>query len=302
MSLWTNRRALYWLGAMLVLTASRPATGAPPKKLGLALFCPDVAVTPYQLFDEVDRIAQHLSKQIGRTVEGRGYKTRRDLGADIRSAKMHFGIIGGFHLASLKQVRKLLAVGSTPGGAWTLMAPGDKSPSDLKGKTLQLPDVSPAVIGFLEHGLLDANLRPKKHFKIVKSPDLFSAIEAVRIGRAAAVLAPDNIKGLSPVLPSRLQVPPPALVLLSSRVEESTVKQIRRAVLAYRGKTRWLPGFEEGQLKRYLAFATKGSRQKLPMLVLPPEALKIDPDLLVTDYQAALEPSDLNIKENFLTP
>jgi hypothetical protein len=96
--------------------------------------------------------------------------------------------------------------------------------ADEKASTLkiwmdgELVDQENAKVSVFDHGLLYGNLATRKHFKVSKSPGLFSAVEAVRVKAAAAVLAPVSTKGLAQLLPTTLRVPPPAMVLLSNRV------------------------------------------------------------------------------------
>lgn len=279
--------------------------GAEPQTLGVGLFTPELGYTPYELFDEVDRIARHLSADIGTPVAGHSYKVRRDLVADIRARKIQFAIIGGFSLGSTSGIVRVLAVGgsaSANGHKWTLMAKRTTPIPGIKGQTLQLPSVSPNVVDYVEHGLMGSNISLHKFFKIAKSPGLFSAVEAVRVGAAAVVLAPINTKGLMPLLSKPLVVPPPGLVLVTQSLPESVVQAVKRAMLSYQGKGNLLPRFVPGDRSAYRRFSAKRKRHRLAMMPTPPDALKLDSKALLVQRDIDLELPSLEINGLFQTP
>ncbi|MBK8481219.1 MAG: hypothetical protein IPL40_08590 [Proteobacteria bacterium] len=266
-----------WLVFAAVVSSALPAEGR-AIKLGIGLFAPELGLTPYEQFDEVDRLARHLATALGQPVVGRSYKVPRDLAADLRANRVQLALIGGFHLSSMSGVVKLLAVadsGPAESSRWSLMAAKETSLRAVSGQVLQLPNVSPAVADFVEFGLLEGNANPRKLFKVVSSPGLFSAVEAVRVGAAVAVLAPVDTKGLVPLLPKTLRVPPAGVVLLSSDLAPELVASLTQAVLSFKGGKRLAAGFVTGDLRTYQGFAANRRRQRLPLLPMVPETVPL---------------------------
>ena len=286
----------------LLLLGPLPAAGR-TTKLGIGLFAPELGLTPYEQFDEVDRLARHLAAQLDLPVVGRSYKVPRDLSADLRANRVQLALIGGFHLASMSGVIKLLAVAggsSAEGKRWSLMAAQKTTLRAVSGQVLQLPNVSPAVADFVEHGLLGSNASPGALFKVTTSPGLFSAIEAVRVGAAVAVLAPLDTKGLVPLLPTALRVPPPGVVLLASDLPAELIEPLTRALLSYQGGKSLASGFVPGDLRSYQSFAANRRRQRLALLPLAPEPVPLRRSEWLAPHSVALELPALPIGELFV--
>jgi len=293
-----------WLVLASALLLSASPAAARTAKLGVGLFAPELGLTPYEQFDEIDRLARHLATALGTPVVGRSYKVPRDLGADLRANRVQLALIGGFHLSSMSGVVKLLAVaagGGAEGKRWSLMAAQQTNLRAVRGQVLQLPNVSPAVADFVEHGLLESNISLLKLFKVASSPGLFSAVEAVRIGAAVAVLAPVDTKGLVPLLPRTLRVPPPGVVLLSSDLAPELVEPLTRALLSYRGGKSLASGFVTGELRTYQGFAAARRRQRLALVPVAPEALPLRQGQWLAPQTVALELPELTVADLFAT-
>lgn len=267
-----------WLGLALVIASAPLARAQQP--LGVGFYTPEVPVDPYQRFAYAQGLAQHIGKALGIPVTGHAYKGEGDLRRDIQAKKIGLAVLGGFYLASARvAAAKILATGTMSSKrqlTWSLCGKKAVPLSTLKGKTLQLPSLGPMVQGLVQHGLLDNNLELRTHFKIVESPDVTSAIEAVRLDQAQLVFAPVDAKGLRPLLAASIQVPPPAFVQLDPALDAEQVKQAVGALLGYKASAGALTGWTAGRpgdLARFAALGRKRAR-RMEMVALPLERLQ----------------------------
>lgn len=236
---------------------------AQPKKLGVGLFVPEIPFSnPAQRYSLVRGLAQHLSSQLGIPVEGRAYKSAGDFERDVRGKKIQFAVIGAFYMAT-KRARVLATAQVKRGRVWSIMAKTKKL-ADLKGKVLQLPSMGPITVKFVENGLLDSSVAVKKHFKIGRSPDLNSAIQAVKFGRAQAVLAPVDTPGLVKVV-GGLAVPAPAFAVVGKGLPKDLVAKTARAVMSYGASVATLQGWRGPSGYGAIAAA---ARKKVKRMVL----------------------------------
>ena len=124
-------------------------------------------------------------------------------------------------------------------------------------------------LGLVQHGLLDGNLKITSFFKVARSPDLTSAVTAVRLGQAQAVLAPVNTPGLVPVV-GTLNIPPPAFVVVSP-LKADVVARARQGILSFTVGGADLQGWAAGGARAYGALAAR-SRRRMRKMALHPTA------------------------------
>jgi len=215
----------------LVLSSSGAAAQA-NKTLRVGLYVPEIPFSnPAQRFGLVRGIAQHLSSALGVPVEGRAYKSAGDFERDLRTKKIHFAVVGAFYSATRRM--RVVAKAQLKGGAtWSIMAKSKVPISALKGKVLQVPSMGPITLKFVENGLLDGVVKLKAHFKIGRAPDVNSAIAAARFGRAQAVVAPVDTKGLVPLV-GGIRVPPPAFAIVDKKLDKQLAAKATGAILRY---------------------------------------------------------------------
>lgn len=218
--------------AALALLLTSTLAGAQPKKLGVGLYVPEIPFSnPAQRFSLVRGIAQHLSSALGVPVEGRAYKSSGDFERDLRTKKIQFAVVGAFYAAT-RRVRVVAKAQLKGGATWSVMAKSKVPISALKGKVLQVPSMGPITLRFVENGLLDGVVKLKSHFKIGRAPDVNSAIAAVRFGRAQAVVAPTDTKGLVPLV-GGIRVPPPAFAIVDKKLDKKLAAKATGAILRY---------------------------------------------------------------------
>ncbi len=250
---------------------------------GVGFFVPELPIDPYQRFNYVQGLAKQLSTKLGAPVQGFAYKSEGDLRRDQKLKKIQFAVLGGFFLAA-QRPGKVLSHASLSGrqqASWTLMCKVKTEVTALKGKVLQLPGLGALVYGLVQHGLLGGNVEVRRHFKVVESPDLASAVEAVRLGQAQVVFAPTSSAGLRPLLANTLQVPSPALVALDPELADDKLAAVTEAAIAYKAVAGPLVGWGGKTAVDFPRFAALARRRVLRMEMVPLPLERLRPSDLV---------------------
>ena len=153
----------------------------------------------------------------GHRVRRRGLQERCGAPARAQVGKIELALVGGVYAASSPYRRIVQGrFGTARARIWSVMARKKVRLSELKGKTLLLPDLGPLTTRFVENGLLGGEITLSKWFKIIRAPDVSAAVAGIRLGKADAVLAPVGTAGLHPVI-GGLTVAPPAVVVATGR-------------------------------------------------------------------------------------
>jgi hypothetical protein len=139
----------------------------------------------------------------------------------------------------------------------------------LRRKTLQLPNLGKIVYGLVQNSILGGNLDIKRHFKIVLSPSLTSAQEAVRLGKAEVVFAPLSSKGLLPLVSKTVFVPPPAFVALDKTLSKQIIEQATQVVFSWGELPGAIAGWTGGNAVRYLRLAASSTPRHVRMILVP---------------------------------
>ena len=266
-----------WLPATVLLGLLLQSSPGHAQAVGVGVYAPEIPLNPYQWFSYAQSLAQHMTKVMGTQVQGFAYKSSADFNRDLKANRIQFAVLGGFHQAAGRAGRVLSSakLASTRHTLWSLMCKRRTYLAALRGKVLQLPNLGGLINGLVQNGLLGGNINIKKHFRIVRSPSLTSAAEAVRLGQAQAVFAPINTKGLVPMLRRTITVPPPAFVLLDVNMPEDRIKKATGAILSFRGKADILVGWGGANAKQYGRFAGLAKRKPLRMVMTPTAALRL---------------------------
>lgn len=280
--------AVLWpVAAPAQLAASRVA--AP---LTVGLYAPEVAfVSSAARFAYVNALAGHLGRALGRPAVGRAYKQAGDFDRDWRAGRVHVAVVGSVKLASgLRGAQVIASVVPRRAGVgdWTIMS-GTADLARLKGAVLQVPMMGSLTPAFLRYVLFADQLDPRDYFKLRLSPDLASAVAAVRLGRAAAALAPVATPGLRPVI-GPVELPPPLLAVLDSGLPSAEVGALRQAALSFATPlSADYGGFHATGTEAYRALGAAARRRERSLVLLPVPAARLSVEALVDGRRLACE-------------
>lgn len=290
------RRGWPWSLAVVVAAFSLSTPGYAQTPLGVGVYAPEIPLNPYQWFSYAQNLAQHLSRTMGTTVQGYAYKSLGDFRRDQKAKRIQFAVVGGFHQASGRMGRVLASakLASKRHSLWSLMCKRRTYLAALRGKILQLPNLGGLINGLVQNGLLGGNIDIRRHFRLVRSPGLTSAAEAVRLGQAQAVFAPVNTPGLVPMLRRTITVPPPAFVLLDANLPADQVKKATQGILSFGGKADILVGWGGSNAAHYAKFAAQSRRKPLRMVMTPTAALRLRHGDIIDAKAVTLELPDLD--------
>ncbi|MBK6847748.1 MAG: hypothetical protein IPG96_09500 [Proteobacteria bacterium] len=267
------------------------------KPLTVALYAPDVAfASSAARYAYVTALAAHLGKALQRPVAGRAYKQSGDFDRDWRAGRISVAVVGSLKLAAGAREARVIASAAprrTGVGDWTIMS-ATADLARLKNQVLQVPMMGPLTPAFLRYVLFADQLDPRSYFKLRLAPDLAAAVAAVRLGRAAAVLAPAGTAGLRAVI-GPVELPPPVLAVLDPGLSAAEVQAIRQAALAFAGPlSAEYGGFRVSGTEAYRALAAAARRRQRAVVLLPVGPERLAPEAVVDTRRLAcdLEPLD----------
>ncbi|MBK8481774.1 MAG: hypothetical protein IPL40_11435 [Proteobacteria bacterium] len=284
--------ALGWM-AWPALVRGQPA--ATP--LTVALYAPDVAFAGSAArYAYVTALAAHLAQALKRPAVGRAYKQLGDFDRDWRAGRIGVAVVGSLKLASGVRGAQVIATAlprRAGAGDWTIMS-ATADLAGLKHQVLQVPMMGQLTWAFLRYVLFADQLDPRSYFKVRVSPDVASAVAAVRIGRAAAALAPASTPGLRAAI-GPVELPPPVLAVLETGLSATEVASIRQAALAFAEPLSADYGtFRATGTEAFRALAAAARRRQRSLALLPVVPLRLAPDAVVDPRRLAiaLEPLD----------
>lgn len=260
------------------------AVGRTQPKLGVGFYVPELSLDPYNRFTYVHGMAQHLSKRLKTPVTGYTFKSAADFRRELKAKRIQLAVLGGVFLATT-QPGKIVAsgdLGPRRNSRWCLMSRRKETLVALRGKTLQLPTRGGIIVGLVQNGLLHGNLNIKRHFQIYRSPELLSAVEAVRLKQADVVFAPVSTRGLVPLLSRHLVFPPPAFVVLDKKMPAKRIQKVTAAVRSLRGKAGSLVGWKAPDHTAYRRLRGLAHKRRYRMVMVPPGPTKLRVRLYVS--------------------
>jgi len=281
------------------------AVGAQPagKKYTVAIYAPNAPFSSgTDRYNFVSRLAQQISSVAGVQAEGKAFARASDLEAAIRAKQVDFAVIDGVYLAQRGVPYTVLAIatsGGDPQPKWALFSSSVTDVKSLQTKKLAMARTGSRDDDFIGNALFDGELQVKKFFGgKSETPDLASAIEAVRLKRADAVFAPESEgKGMTKLFDAG-RIPNAAFCEVSSAAAEVASK-VRDAVLKHAVGAA-LDGWRASDAGPYRALAAQlGARNKRPIMAEPDLVKMEDLDILIPPQ---LEPSLPDLKSQFWTP
>jgi hypothetical protein len=293
-------RFLIALAVLLGLSAMASAQ----KKYVIAIYAPNAPfASGTDRFNFASRLAQQISSVAGVQAEGKAFARAGDLEAAIKAKQVDFAVIDGVYLAQRGVPYQVLAIATTGGETqpkWALFAAAPGDPKSLQGKKLALPRSGPRDDDFVGNALFNGELSVKKFFSAKsETPDLVSALEAVKLHRADAVLAPiSEGKGLSKIMEVD-RVPNAAFCEVAGNTPSDVISKVKEAVIKH-GAAAALDGWRSSDSGPYRALAGgMGSRSKRGMMAEPDIVKMEDLDILIPPQ---LEPSLPDLKSQFWMP
>jgi hypothetical protein len=269
--------------ALPALAQAQPAGGSGP--LTIAIYAPNA---PFEGGDAryayVQRLASHIGNVAGTPARGVAFARAGDFEAAVKKGAIDFAIVDPVYLAA-RGGFKVIAQATSGGRTavpWALFVGGGiTNVLSLQGKRLTYANASGRDLAFIEHALLESELNVAKFFGQKQgAPDVASAVAAVSLGKADAVLAPaDRGKGLKKIYDAGT-VPTPGFVQVKTAVPDAVVASVTKAVLGF-GAGGALDGWRAGGGDAYRGLAGRmGARSR--------KAAMSEPDLLRLESQEVL--------------
>ncbi len=298
---WQLTRILMLLAMVMALVANAAAQG---KKYVIAIYAPNAPfASGTERFNFAARLAQQIASVAGLQAEGKAFARAGDLEAAIKAKQVDFAVVDGVYLAQRGVPYQVLAIATTGGETqpkWALFASAPGGTHSLQGKKLALPRSGPRDADFVGNALFDGELQMKKFFAATsETPDIASAIEAVKLKRADAVLAPASEgKGLSNIADVG-RVPNAAFCEVAGNTPSDVISKVKEAVIKH-GVAAALDGWKSSDSGPYRALqAQMGARSKRGMMAEPDVVKMEDLDILVPPQ---LDPSLPDLKSQYWTP
>jgi hypothetical protein len=278
------------LGAALPARAQQPAG-----PIVIAIYAPNA---PFEGADAryayVQRLATHIGSVAGVPAKGQAFARAGDFEAAVKKGAVDFAIVDSVYLAS--RTFKVIATATTGGATskhWALfVGAGVPNFLGLQGKRLAYASSGPRDLAFIENAMLDGEVNVAKFFGAKQgTPDVASAVAAVSLGKADAVVAPaDRGKGLRKIFDAG-SVPNPGFVQVKTGLTDALVSSVTKAVLGF-GAGGALDGWRGGGGDAYRVLAGRMGAHSRKAAMSEPDVLRLESQdvLLLGKIDTALPP------------
>ena len=151
------------------------------------------------------RLGEHLAPALGGKATGKVFARAADFAAAVKRGEVTVALVDAAYLASAGGNYTVVAAavrGTEGQHGWQLVSRGDKIAA-LKGKRLLVPSVGGREADFAINVMLGGEVGKDFFAKIEAAPDTASALAALGLGKADAVIVPTGIElptGTSSVL------------------------------------------------------------------------------------------------------
>jgi hypothetical protein len=256
------------------------------KALRIALYAPNAPfASGIDRSNYVTRLAQQISSVAGVSATGSAFAKAADLERAITAKQIDFAVFDGVYLAQKESGRNCFAtatVGGETSPRWSLFAQSKVPVKSLQGKKLSLAATGGRDDDFIGNALFDGEVVVKKFFGpgLVKSPDLSSAVQAVSLGKADAVFAPESMgHGLQGIFEAG-RIPNAAFCEVASGIDPAVVSKVKQAVIGF-GVGAAIDGWKSADMGAYRALAGRlGAKSKRPFMAEPNPVKSEDLDVL----------------------
>lgn len=234
------------IAIFVVLTV---ATTAQADNVTVGLFAPSAPFASTAARVELaNRLGDHLGKALGGTGSGRNYARAGDFSAAVKKGDVTVAVVDATYLASAGGNYTVIAAavrGGETTNAWQLVARGVDKIGGLKGKRVLVPGVGGRETDFVLNVLLGGDIGRDYFAKIEASPDTASALAALGVGKADAVVVPAGVDlpaGVSVVL-TLPTLPGPVLVAYNATPAQR--QSLATAAASFKGDAT-IAGFRGG--------------------------------------------------------
>jgi hypothetical protein len=290
--------------ASLVLST---VAAADQKPLRIALYAPNAPfASGIDRANFASRLAQQISSVAGVPARADAYARAADLEKAIASKQVDFAVLDGVYLAETGKYNSYsclatATVGGETSPKWSLFASSAEKVKDLQNKKLSAASTAGRDDDFVSNGLFDGEISARSKFfaGTTKAPDLASAVQAVTLGKAEAVFAPESMgKGMKSIFDAG-RVPNAGFCQVTSGLPGDLVGKVKQAVLSH-GAAAALDGWKAADVGAYRALAGRLSAKSKRPFMAEPNAVKLeDLDVLVPPSVEASQPE---LKTQFWYP
>jgi hypothetical protein len=289
------------LALMADTEPARTQAGGTPATLTVGIYTPTVEfANSAERLQYIKRLAKALEAATGAKVQGSSYAS---LGS-LKKARPDFAIIDAqCYATNLKW--ELLANGQIDGKStqkWALFSRVGGGMPGLKGQKLSYVKMGCRDEDFLMNAMLETEVSSKHFSGKVGKPTLQGAIADVASFKAAsAVFAPvGSQKGLEKVFDTTT-VPGPAFVVVNSKLNNSTVKKVKDAVVGFGGGGA-ISGWTGGNDGPYKSLKGKMARNVKRPVFAQPSPVKLSGDDVIKNPDTLDDSALTAVKQHFEEP
>jgi hypothetical protein len=181
--------------ACIAWLAGVPGAAAHPAPLTVGLFAPSA---PFPSTAARVELASQLGAWLGRALgapgAGRVYARAADFAAAVKRGEVTLALVEPAYLASVAGSYTVIAASLNADAkvdrAWHLVARAGANLADLEGKRVLVPSLGGREADFVWNVLLGGDVGRDFFAKIEAAPDMASALAALGLGKADAVVVP----------------------------------------------------------------------------------------------------------------
>lgn len=182
------------LATLAILLA---ATTAHAESVTVGLFAPTAPFPSTSARVELaSRLGDHIGKALGGTGSGKVFARGADFTAAVKKGEVTIALVDAAHLAVAGGNYTVVAAAVRGGESthgWQLLARGTDKLAGLKGKRVLVPGIGGRETELVLNVLFGGELAKDFFAKIEPAPDTVSALAALGLGKADAVIVPSGV-------------------------------------------------------------------------------------------------------------
>jgi hypothetical protein len=181
---------------LLALTLASPSAHADTITVGL--FAPTAPFPSTAARVELaGKLGEHIGKALGGTGSGKVFARGADFAAAVKKGEVTIALVDAAYLAVAGGNYTVIAAAVRGGESthgWQLVARGAEKLTSLKGKRVLVPGIGGRENDFVYHVLFAGEVAKDFFGKIEPAPDTVSALAALNLGKADAVIVPSGVE------------------------------------------------------------------------------------------------------------